>query len=251
MLKWIKDSLNKIWEGLLKHLGVLIAAFVVSGGYLVAINKLKEFQKLVRTIPTDYILTPLVLLLVVLGVVLRINYKQRQRLSRLETQPPSGDEESRFVTHYGVWWKIYPESEYIEDFPYCPCCQPRQKLVQTEWYPNEIYKCPKTATEVKLYDHIPREKEQVLRRLYRSYFGSSSVEEIMFREFNRLKRLQPNKDEREIAREVLNVEPLDKLPKEKVDEIFERFTSYHEIFHFLTTNYKSYKQYLKPKSVRK
>lgn len=214
---------------------------------MVAINKLKEFQTWVRSIPTDYVLTPLVLLLVGLVVVLRINQKQRHQLSLLETKAPNDDEESRFITHYGVWWKIYKDSEYIEDFPYCTCCEPRQKLVQTEWSPEEIYKCPKTDTELKLFDNIPWEKETVLKNLYESYFGSSRLEEIMFREFNRIKSLHPDKEEKEILKDVLKVEPLNRIPTDKLNEILDRFNSYHEVFDFLTTNYRSYKKYLKDK----
>ena len=245
MPDWIKNSLSKIWEGILKHLGVVFVAFVFSGGYLIAINKLKEFQQWVRDIPTDYVLTPLVLLVVILLVVLRINYRQSQQLSRLETQPPSDDKESRFVTHLGVWWKIYPDSEYIEDFPYCPCCEPKQKLVQIEWHPDEVYKCPKTNTEIKLYDTIPWKKEKVLDSLYRSYFGGARFEEELLSEFDRIKRLHPESADIELVKKIFNVEPFNRIPRHELDEIFSRFSTYGEIFHFFRAHYKSYRRYFR------
>ena len=151
-MDFIRNSTAKIWEGFLQNIGVLITAFVISGGYLVAINKLKDFQSVVRSIPSDYFLTPLVLLLVLFVALLRINRTQHEQLSKLKQEPDKDERDARFVTHLGVWWKIYVDSEYIEDFPYCACCEPRLKLVQTEWHPDEVFKCPKTNTELKLYD---------------------------------------------------------------------------------------------------
>ena len=37
----------------LKNFGVLISAFIISGGHLVAINEIKQFQLWVRAIPTE------------------------------------------------------------------------------------------------------------------------------------------------------------------------------------------------------
>jgi hypothetical protein len=50
---FIKDTIRQIWGGFLKNFGVLISAFIISGGYLVAINEIKQFQLCVRAIPTE------------------------------------------------------------------------------------------------------------------------------------------------------------------------------------------------------
>jgi hypothetical protein len=63
-MKFIKKSLEKVWEGFLHNIPVWIIAFVISGGYLVMINMLKKFQSAVRAVPSDYFLTPLVLVLI-------------------------------------------------------------------------------------------------------------------------------------------------------------------------------------------
>jgi hypothetical protein len=76
-IDWLKKSLSQAWEGLMKNLGTAIAAFLLSGGYLIAINKLQEFQAWVRMVPTDYVLTPFVLLIVITGALWRINRKQK------------------------------------------------------------------------------------------------------------------------------------------------------------------------------
>ena len=168
-LDLLKKSLWKLWEGFLQNFAIVLSAFILSGGYLVAINKLKAFQEWVREIPTDYILTPTVLLLILAIVLLRITHKQQQKISNLEHKTPTDDKESRMVTHCGVWWKLYPDDEYIEDFPYCPCCEQKQKLVQTEWYPDEKYICPQTKTEVLIYDEIPIKRNEILDELYTAY----------------------------------------------------------------------------------
>jgi hypothetical protein len=51
--RWIPTTVSKIWEGFLQNIGVVICAFILSGGYLVALNKVKAFQEWVRQIPTD------------------------------------------------------------------------------------------------------------------------------------------------------------------------------------------------------
>ena len=52
ILDWLKRSLSHLWEGLLKNLGTAIGAFILSGGYLVAIGKLHDFQQAVQLSPT-------------------------------------------------------------------------------------------------------------------------------------------------------------------------------------------------------
>jgi hypothetical protein len=167
----------------------------------------------VRSIPTDYVLTPLVLLLVITFGLWRVNRKQRHALSKAEQQPKVDDEDSRFVTHYGVWWKPYPESDYMEDFPYCPCCEPHQKLVQTDWYPEEKFKCPKTNTVVQLFDGIPWKLEKVRERLYDGYFGRHRLDEPFHKELCRLKELHPDREESTLLPEVLQSVPFDRPPQ--------------------------------------
>ncbi|HBA08154.1 MAG TPA: hypothetical protein DCW48_00160, partial [Methylotenera mobilis] len=102
-MEFIRNSIAKIWDGLLQNIGLLVTAFVLSGGYLVAINKLQEFQDAVRKIPSDYFLTPLVLLLVLFGVLIKINLSQQEQLSKLEQKPDTDEREAHLVTHFGVW----------------------------------------------------------------------------------------------------------------------------------------------------
>ena len=248
-MEFIKNSIAKIWEGFLQNIGVLITAFVISGGYLVAINKLKEFQVTVRSIPSDYFLTPLVLLLILFAVLIKINRNQQEQLSKLKQVPEKNEREARFVTHLGVWWKIYPDSEYIEDFPYCACCDPKLKLVQTDWHPNEVFKCSKTNTEYKLYDKVPREREQVLQTLYRTYFLGlpAQFHKDYMAEFRRIKELKPDMSEAEISQTLFNMKPLALLPAEERREIIEKHPNPVHAFHFVERHYDSYKQYLKKK----
>src|SRR4030066_1991292 len=99
-MSWVKKCFWEIWKGILNNIGSLILIFVLSGGYIYVINTFKEFQAWVRSIPTDYILTPFVVLIIVLIIVLRIILKQRKQLI-LIAQPPANERESRLVTHCG------------------------------------------------------------------------------------------------------------------------------------------------------
>ncbi len=245
-MKWIAESLQKLWDGFLQNIGVVLSAFLLSGGYLVVINFVNEAQEAVRKIPTDYVLTPFVLLTIVLGVVLRINHKQRQELTSIREQTPKDDHNARFVTHFGVWWKLYPDEEYVEDFPYCPCCEPKKKLIQTEWFEDEIYKCPQTNTEIKLYDRVPRKKEDVLEWVYNAYFRDRGqhLEEHLFKEFRRIKELHPEKGETVILDELFSVTPLSRLPEVDIVAIRKKYSKHQEIFLFLRRYYSKYRKHL-------
>jgi hypothetical protein len=252
-MEFLKKSSAKIWEGFLQNIGVLITAFVISGGYLVAINILEKLQSTIRQIPSDYFLTPLVLLLIVFGVLLKINRKQQSQLSKLKQVPEKDEQEARFVTHIGVWWKVYPDSEYIEDFPYCTCCEPKLKLVQTEWHPDEVYKCPKTNTEYKLYDKIPREKERILESLYSVYFHHfpNRFQNKYLAEFERKKELCPDIPESELTEQLFEMKPLVNIPFGKRKEIIDKHPNPMLAFYFVERHYDSYKKYFKKKHVNK
>lgn len=247
LLEFLKNSLKTAWEGMLNNTGVLISAFIVSGGYLVAINKIKELQAWVREIPTDYVLTPLVLLIIAIAVLLRINKQQIDELSKLQEVPMRDEADARFVTHLGVWWKVYLESEYIEDFPYCSCCEPRLKLVQTDWYPDEVFKCSKTDTEYKLYEGVPRKKDDILDSLYTSYFKgfASQFQREFYGEYHRLKELQPDIPEKELCLPLFNLKPLCDIPKDEVEKILEKHKHPVNAYNFVEKNYRHYKQYFK------
>lgn len=246
-VKWLKKTSSIIWRGFLQNLGILLGAFIFSGGYLVVISKIKRVQELVRRVPTDYVLTPLVLLIVIVCVLLRINYTQRLKLSKLERKTPEDDRRFRFVTHYGVWWKIYPDSDYIEDFPYCPCCEPKKKLVQVEWYPDEVFKCPATGTEIKLYDKVPMKRNRVLNGLYNTYFSDRGnyLEDLLRGEYRKLKELYPKKEENDILQIIFESSPLNKIPVKERDDLLKRFSKPQDVFSFLRKNYESYRRYFK------
>ncbi len=248
-MEFIKNCIAKVWEGFLQNIGVLITAFVISGGYLVAINKLKEFQAIVRSIPSDYFLTPLVLLLILFAVLLRMNRTQQEQLSQLKQEPEKDEEDARLVTHLGVWWKIYDGNEYIEDFPYCACCEPKLKLVQTDWHPDELFKCPRTGTEYKLYDKVPREREQVLDSLYSSYFRGFPTQllKAYSSEFRRIKELHPGMPEAEVTKKLFEMKPFSFLPHEEQEEIINKHPAPMQAFHFVERHLDSYKKYFRQK----
>ena len=247
IIEFFKSSSKTVWESFLNNAVVLLTAFFLSGGYLVAINKIQEFQAWVREIPTDYVLTPLVLLIVAIAVLVRINQKQKEELSKFQEEPVTDEADARFVTHVGVWWKVYTDSEYIEDFPYCSCCNPRMKLVQTEWHPDEIFKCPKTDTEYKLYDRVPREKETILESLYSAYFRGlgNQFESSYYDELQRLKELNPDIADLELCNKLFELGPFSKIPEDEKQEIFSNNSNPHTAFHFVQRHVPPYKKYFK------
>lgn len=247
-LAFIKSSGRKIWDGFLDNLGILLAAFIVSGGYLVAINKVQQLQAYVRTIPTDYVLTPLVLLLIALVALVRINRKQSAALEQILQEPKKkSEQDAHFVTHLGVWWKVYRDSEYIEDFPYCPCCEPRLKLVQTEWHPDETYICPKTKVIYKLYDRVPRERADILQQLYAAYFqGLGARFHVLYvSELRRLKALKPDLDETSLTRELFKLQPLSSIPDTEREDIIIKNPEPTRALNFVEQHFGHYKQYMK------
>lgn len=249
-MDWLKKSLAKIWEEILKNLGVVIFGFVASGGYLAAIKYLESFRDLIRAIPSDWFLTPLVLLLIAVGVLTRISYKQHREITRFKAQRPSREERSRLVTHLGVWWRVYPDSKYIEDFPYCPCCEPPKKLIQIEWFEDEVYKCPHSGTEVKLYDRVPRKRNDVLQSLYNTYFRETGLDFYLSyqKEVRQQKELHPDRDEQTIFEELLQKEPLSNIPDKEREEILARYPEADKFIHYLHRHYDRYAKYIEKPS---
>ena len=164
----------------------------------------------------------------------------------MQQDPMKDESDARFVTHFGVWWKFYPKAEYIEDVPYCSCCDPRLKLVQIEWHPDEVFVCSSTKTEYKLFDGIPREKEDIINSLYKTYF--SGLGDKLFKQFNsehrRLKELNPNANDSELTEALFKIKPLSNIPKEELEKIFQKHNNPVSAYHFIDRNYSYYKQFI-------
>jgi hypothetical protein len=241
---WIKKTIGQLTEAIAKNVGTSIAAFLASGGYLIAIAKLSDFQGWVRQIPTDYVLTPLVLVLVLLAAVARITLRQRKELRKFSEKPLSDDDEGRLVTHYGVWWKIYADDQYMEDFPYCACCTPPRKLVQTAWHPEEKFKCSATSTEYQLFDGIPWPLEKARQNLYDAYFRGNWVDDHFQKELRRIKTLNPDMADKALLLLIVQAEPFNRLPQQELSSLLQRFEKPYEFSHFLRQNMHHYRKYL-------
>ena len=230
----------------MQNIGVVICAFILSGGYI-GLNKVKAFQEWVRQIPTDWILTPFVMVLILLAVFIAISYKQKQHIVRLEREPLKDERDVRFITHFGLWWRIYFDSEYIEDFPYCTCCEPKIKLAQIEWHPDEIFECPNTKAQFKLFDRIPRERSDILNSLYEIYFEGfgGRFRRKFLDESRRLKDLEPDISKEELFDKLFQMPPLNKIPKDELLKIRRRYPDPKRAFFFLERNFLKYKQYFK------
>jgi hypothetical protein len=244
--QFFKNSLMKIWEGFLNNIGASLIVLIAVGSCFLAI-KVKAFLNWIHTIPAEYILILFVLFAILSSILIFVSIKQRARILKIKQELEKEKGSFRFVTHFGVWWKINENSEYIEDFPYCPCCEPKIKLVQTRWYPDELYQCPKTKTEIKLFDLVPRKRYEVLVQLYTIYYQRfpSQFEDKVFRELDRLKHLKPDISDNELFEEMFRIPPLNKLPKKEIDTIHSKFQKPIQAFLFLNEHYPEYKQFFK------
>jgi hypothetical protein len=244
---WLKDCGKKIWEGFLQHIGVTLFIVISSAVYLF-LNQIKKFQDFVSGIPTSWVLSPLVLLLIVLIALIIINRKQQKRISVLEKEPIKDERDARMVTHCGVWWKIYLDSEYIEDFPYCTCCAPPKKLSQIEWYPDEIFQCPITKAQFKLFgEEVPLKRQRVVDGLYRAYFRGldSRIERSFFEEHRRIKELNPQIPDSELFDKLFLLFPLNRIPKGELEDIRKRYPNPIDAFHFIDRHFNKYKEFFK------
>ncbi len=158
--------------------------------------------------------------------------------------------EFKFVTHCGVWWKVYLNSNYIEDFPYCPCCDLPRKLVQTAWYPEEKFKCPTTGTEIQLIDGVPLQLENLRGDLYESYFGGRYIGELFSLEFSRLKELHPKETEAALLRYVFHTPQFNSFPRDETEKILNRFNTAPEVSLFLLRNGHYYRGLLRKKDAK-
>ncbi|HDZ8981970.1 hypothetical protein [Aeromonas veronii] len=247
MMKFIRSCLNSVWEGFLQNIGGILTAFVLSGGYLTILNNFSSVRSFIRSIPSDYFLTPLVLLAIALTLALYINFKQKRELDNIKTKPLRAENKARMVTHYGLWWKTYPEESYIEDFPYCPCCTPNQKLVQIEWHPDEQYKCPKSGTEYKIYDGIPLKRLEELDTLYHIYFKTLPPQMIeqFHSEYNRHKKINNEaSEEMLIAMTINSTFRLCQLPSDEIQKIIKVTSSAKEAIAFIEQHISYYRKYL-------
>lgn len=241
-----KSSWKTFWNGILQNLPTLI---ITVGGTIVIFvaNLFESVQTYVRTIPTDYILVPFLILLMICVALVRIYIKQKTRISDLSTEPTNVGPDGEFVTHFGVWWKVFSDSEYIEDFPYCVCCETPMKLIQTEWYEDEKYACPKTKTEYKLYDEVPRKRADLSQAIYHAYFRGFNNQFIskIEKERNRLVELFPDMPEKELAERIFSISPLNNIPEEERENILAIHSEPLAAVDFVHRNYQEYKKYFR------
>ena len=241
----LKSTLSKIWDGFLQNAYLYIFILISSGGYVTLNAYVKGFEAWVNSLSPNLLFTitfGLTLSMLALAV---LYFKQRGKILKLERFKNSGT----LITHWGVWWRIYHERHFIEDMPYCPCCETPQKLVQIEWHPDEVYKCANKGTEIKLFDAVPRKRRQLLETLYDMYFPkrNRSFVDFMYSEMSRLKELNPDWTEEKLLEHFRTVKPLSKIPQTEFEKIKKRYPKIIDIIHFIDRHYEKYGTYLREK----
>lgn len=240
----LKDALDKIKEGFLSRIGIAIFEIILFVIYLFLKN-IKGIKEIINSIPSHYLLTLIIVLalyILYLNIIaFRRNriFKNLERQSRLREEP-----EDRLITHFGVWWKINDTIEWIEDFPYCSCCEPKNKLIQREGFPNELYHCWKTKTEYKVYGEggIPITREQALKGLRYSYFEKpkDEVRNEVEEEFAGIKKDNPSLSDESILRKLLEKPPFTILTKEQRDKMISKYNTVEKLGKFVAENIKYY-----------
>ncbi|MCP4653477.1 MAG: hypothetical protein GY858_08895 [Candidatus Omnitrophica bacterium] len=244
---FLLSSWKRIWRSFLDQIGIWLCSALFIAVYL-GLKQFKIIRDFIGGIPIERAVTLLVFIFVIV-VILFIKYrKQKKYIVDLERASLDKNKDTRMVTHCGVWWKIYLSSEYIEDFPYCTCCPTSpKKLKQTEWHPDEIYQCPETKNDFKLFDGIPRERKKILDGLYETYFNSLGhrVENEFCAERNRLIELNRDIPKNELFDKLFSLLPLNKIPRDKLEEIRKKYPNPESAFHFVDRHFSRYKQYFK------
>ncbi len=232
-----------MWDGAIQHLGVVVLGLVGWVAYVVAVTWVPIVRDWVRGIPTEWVLTPFLLLLVLLAVFIMITWKQHQRIQDIEQQPPSKNEEGRFVSHYGLKWLMYWDSGYMEDFPYCTCCDKPSRLVQTEWVEDEQFQCPITKVDYKIFDEFPRKRNEVIRVLFSAYFERlpGNWESLFSAKLLAKKELNPDMDEESLTRWLFSERPLNRIPIEERERIIEKYPHARAAIAFIDRHFRAYR----------
>lgn len=229
----------------MKHLGSWLAAGTVTAGTAIVILA----RQLLNGAPAEPFAWVVVALL---GVVAYLAHRVRRLKSEAKTsearEPVPADHHSELmlVTHLGVWWKVDRTIGYIEDSPYCPCCEPPRKLVQTDWHPKERFRCPHTGTEVGLYrDGIPILLKSALSSLHATYDHGKGLEDHLWKEYMRLSGLSPEATPGELVARAFELVPMNRVPVDERNEILAAHEeSPADAFSYVRRHFHHFRKYI-------
>lgn len=236
--------LAELRSSYMKHLGTALAVGTVAVGAAILILA----RQLMEGAPAEPFAWVVVALI---GVVAY----QAHRIRRLKSEAkipearepvPPDEPVMTLVTHLGVWWKVDHASGYIEDFPYCPCCEPPRKLVQTDWVPEDKFRCPHTATEVGLYDGGgPRSLSGALSSLHLTYDAGRQLETYLWDQYHRLEGLSPEVTKEELVARVFDLTPMSRVPSEERSEILAAHPDPANAFSYVGAHVSHFQKYIK------
>ncbi|MBU1575650.1 MAG: hypothetical protein KJ869_00395, partial [Candidatus Edwardsbacteria bacterium] len=195
----------------------------------------------IKVMPAEIIIG--LLILAIISVVFFSRKYINQKKLYNDLQKVNKNNSYQFVSRFGAFWKLFYDDNYIEDFPYCTCCEPKQVLSIVKWYPNEEYKCSKTGNIISLFDAFYISKTQALESLrwkYSKNKNNYAIGDMFLQEYNRLKELSPETQEKELLAAVFNNKPFERIPKKERETILKRFNGSQEIIRFLIKNQEKY-----------
>ncbi|HSC11193.1 MAG TPA: hypothetical protein VLC97_09490 [Rhodanobacteraceae bacterium] len=179
---------------------------------------------------------------VILALCLFFEWRWRVLRKRLKIWQPG---ESDFQPYGGVLWKVFPRDGYVEESPYCTCCDPPRVLGSTEIADRFApLRCPIQATELNIVvDGFARPVRDTWDAISKAWFHEVLERELTTTYF-RLKELHPDDDETALLKRVFGEEPQNRIPKRLLRPVFRRYKTAFEIFKFIGQNPRQYWRYL-------
>ena len=229
-----------------KHLGMAGAVATVGIGGAILISA-RQFVEGAPAEPFAWVVVAL------FGVVAYQAYrimrlKSEAKIPEVREPVPVDQPKLTLVTHLGVWWNVDRTSGYVEDFPYCPCCEPPRKLVQTDWHP-EKFRCPHTGTEVGLYhEGFPESLKDALSSLHRAYDAGMNLEQHLWKEYGRLQGLSPEATPEELVDRVFGLIPMNRVPSDERGEILLAHPNPEDAFSYVRRHFQHFAKYINERS---
>lgn len=242
-MSWVSKSISTIWDAVLKNVAASIATVALPAIYFAAIGFFSDARAWIRAIPSDYVAAVLIVVMTFAAGLALVHVRLRNRISKLLDDDDFKN--TRFVTHYGVWWKLKVDAEYVEDFPYCPCCEPRKKIVQTDWHPEEKFVCPQSKQQIQLFDGVPRDLNYAREQIYSAYFGPRRFWTVFEQTYRKLADLHKGMDETTLLELTFKEPPMKKIPAKEVALILKGNKTYPEVRQFFFRHYNEYSRHLR------
>lgn len=153
--------------------------------------------------------------------------------------------ESEFQSYGGVLWKVFPFARYVEQSPYCTCCDPPRVLARNGDILGDqnLLTCPVSGRNLHIVNNgAPRRVEASWELVTTSWFHNFG--KILLEETARQRELHPHESDKEIFRRVMRCAPQKKIPRREIWRLKRRFATPMEILNYLERHQGRYWKYM-------